>query len=144
MGRPGMRGMGGGMGGGGGGFGSGMMGQDGMADPRLRQMMMLRGYLDAVDGYARLAHDPSTAGIAAVVQTADMLRGRGADAAIDYFTKLLPDVKDPAVQRAIRVQLVEFYKQANKPEQALEQLRTLMTGTAPPSGGPAGDTKPAP
>ena len=138
----GMRGMGPGMGGGGMGMGGGM-GGDGMADPRLRQMMMLRGYLDTVEGYARIARDPANAGIAAVVATADLLRGRGADAGIDYFTKLLPEVKEPAVQRAIRVQLVELYKQANKPEQALEQLKILMTGSAP-SGGPAGDTKPAP
>jgi len=130
----GMRGMGGGMSMGGG------MGGDGMNDPRLRQMMMLRGYLDAVDGYAHIARDPSNAGIAAVVSTADLLRGRGADAGIDYFTKLLPEVKDAAVQRAIRVQLVELYKQANKPEQALEQLRTLMTGAAPSAT--AGDAKP--
>jgi len=134
-----MMGMGGGMGGGG--MGGGMSG-DGMNDPRLRQMMMLRGYLDTVEGYARIARDPANAGIAAVVSTADLLRGRGADAGIDYFTKLLPEVKEPAVQRAIRVQLVELYKQANRPEQALEQLKILITGGG--GGGPAGDTKPAP
>jgi hypothetical protein len=115
--------------------GPGMEGGMGMGggqmDPRMLQFERLRGYLDAVDRYTRLARDPSVAGIAAVVQTADLLRGRGADAGIDYFNKLLPEVKDPAIQRAIRVQLIELYKQANKPDQALEQLKTLMTGAAP-------------
>jgi len=114
-------------------------------DPRMARYNLMRGYLDAVDRYARLAHDPQLAGIAAVVNAADTLKPRGADAAIEFFTKILPDVKSPAVQRAIRIQLVDLYKAAGKQDQALEQLKTLITAepskdepamAPPPAGGP--------
>src|SRR4051812_28969564 len=65
--RPGPPGMDGGFGGGG-----GMT-----SDPRMAKFEMLRGYLDAVDRYARLARDPANSGIAAVVGAADILRPRG-------------------------------------------------------------------
>ena len=102
----------------------------------MRQFEMLRGYLEIVDRYARLAHDPSTSGIAAVVAANDLLRPKGADAGIEYFNKLLPEVKSPAVQRAIRLQLAELYKISGKADQALEQLKMLMIaepGPTPPA-----------
>jgi hypothetical protein len=107
-------------------------------DPRFRQLEMLRGYLDAVGGYARLARDADTAGIAAVVTAADMLRPRGVDAGIDYFTKLLPETKSPAVGRAIRMHLIDLYKSAGQQDKALEQVKILITAepstqSAPPS-----------
>ena len=97
----------------------------------------MRGYLDTVDRYSRMAHNPNHAGIAAVVAAVvaagDILKPRGTDAAIDYFTKLLPEVKSPAVQRAVRLQLVDLYKQAGKQDEALEQLKLLMTADAEPA-----------
>src|SRR5947207_13401553 len=81
-------------------------------EPRMRQFEFLRGYLELVDRYAHLARDPSMSGIAAVISAGDILKPRGADAAIDYYTKLLPEVKSPGVQRAIRLQLVDLYKAA--------------------------------
>jgi thioredoxin-like negative regulator of GroEL len=104
-----------------------------MDERRIAHFEMMRNYLDIVDRYARLARDPNHAGIAAVVGAADILKPRGTDAAIEYFNKLLPDVKSPAVQRAVRIQLIELYKQAGKQDQALEQLRTLMTAEISPS-----------
>jgi len=97
-----------------------------MADPRIAKFEMLRHYLEIVERYSRLARDPSTAGVAAVISAGDMLRPRGADTAVDYFNKLLPEVKDPAVQRAIRLQLVDFHKAAGQQDQAMDQLRALM------------------
>ena len=102
----------------------------------MQRFDLMRGYLDAVDRYARMAHNPNHAGIAAVVAAADILKPRGADTAIEYFTKLLPDVKSPAVQRAVRLQLVELYKQAGKQDEALEQLKLLMTAEAEPPARP--------
>lgn len=129
--------------------GDGMMGGSGMGtDPRMLKFEMLRGYFDAVDRYARLAHDPSITGIASVVAAADILRPRGANEAITYFEKVLPEAKSPAVQRAIRLQLVDLYKSVGKQDQALDQLKTLMTAEPgpndlqqpapppPPGGGP--------
>src|SRR5438046_2764139 len=57
--------------------GGGSEGRDGMGrgdggeDPRMQRLNVMRGYLDAVDRYARLAHDPAMSGIAAVVTAAD-------------------------------------------------------------------------
>ena len=125
----------------GGGFGE--MQRGGENDPRMRQFEMVRGYLDAVQRYAQLARDPSMSGIAAVVSAADLLRPRGADAAIDFFTKLLPEVKSPGVQRAIRLQLVDLYKAAGKTDQALDELKTLMTAE-PGANDMAGPATPPP
>jgi hypothetical protein len=120
----------------GGGPGGRMGMGDGSDDPRLRRFELMRGYLDAVDRYARLAHDPQMSGIAAVVTANDILKPRGADAAIDYFSKLLPDVKSPAVARAIRIQLVDLYKAAGKQDQAMEQLKQLIIAAPDPDKGP--------
>jgi hypothetical protein len=122
MGGPGMRpgGRGGMPGGMGGGMGEGPEG-------RMRHIEMMRGYLEVVDRYARMATDPDRAGIAAVVTAADILKPRGADTAIEYFNKIMPETKSPAVQRAIRLQLIELYKMSGKQDEALTQLKSLMT-----------------
>ncbi len=86
----------------------------------------LRNYLEMVDRYHQISKDPTAAGVAAVMSTVDVLRPRGAQAAIDYFTKLLPQVRSEAVSRAIRLQLVELYKATNQPEKALDLLEKLM------------------
>jgi hypothetical protein len=101
--------------------------RDGAGDPRMQRFELMRGYLDLVDRYARLAHDSTSSGIAAVVAAGDILKPRGTDAAIEFFTKSLAEVKSPAVGRAIRLQLIELYKQAGKQDEALAQLKTLMT-----------------
>src|SRR4051812_13240855 len=66
------------------------------------QLDAMRNYLDVFDRYSRVSRDPTSAGLAAVVTAGEMLRARGGDTAIQYFTKLLPDVKNEAVQRAVR------------------------------------------
>ena len=112
------------------------MGPGGMGGPGggpMRQFEMLRGYLDVVDRYSKISSDPTTAGIAAVVAAAEVLKPRGPEAIADYFTKLLPDVKNEAVARAIRSQLAEQYKNSGQQDKSLEQLRVLITGNAPPS-----------
>jgi hypothetical protein len=116
------------------------MGRPGMPPPppmadRIRHAEMLRGYLELVDRYGQMAQNPTSAGVAAVITAGDILKAKGNDAAIDYFTKLLPDVKDPSIQRAIRIQLADMYKAAGQADKALEQLRELMT--AAPSNAPA-------
>jgi thioredoxin-like negative regulator of GroEL len=138
--------------------GGGMAGMGGGAagpgmERRLQQFEAMRGYLDIVDKFGRMARDPAMSGIAAVVSAGDILKPRGTDAAIEYFTKLLPDAKNPSVIRAIRLQLVDLYKASGKQDQALEQLRTIITAdtsnepAAPPlpppnSGGPGGGNGP--
>lgn len=83
-------------------------------------------YLYVVDHVARLSDNPTASGVAAVLSADDLLKGKPQDA-IDYFTKILPEVKNDSVRRAIRLQLADLYKKTNQPEKALEQLTELMT-----------------
>ncbi|MEA2707853.1 MAG: hypothetical protein QOF78_454 [Phycisphaerales bacterium] len=112
----------------------GMGGPGGGPGARMEQFEHLRGYFGVVDAFSRLSRDPAQSGIAAVISSGEILKPRGAEAGIEYFTKLLPEVKNPAVQRAIRVQLAELYKAVGKHDEALAQLRELMV-SAPATGG---------
>ena len=108
--------------------GPGMEGPGGGGGPlgRNERFEQLRNYLGVIDAFSRQSRDASQAGIAAVIAAGDILKPRGTDVAIDYFSKLLPEVKNPAVRRAVRIQLADLYKAAGKQDQALEQLRELM------------------
>jgi hypothetical protein len=114
--------------------------------PRFREETMrfdlMRGYIDLVDRIARLSRDPTTAGVAAVISAADILKARGADAGIEYFTKMLETAKSDAVKRAIRIQLIELYKQSGQQDKAMEQLTELIN--AAPAGPAPGEAQPTP
>ena len=109
----------------------GMGGPGGPGGMLMRSPTMdtMRGYMELVVRYGELSKDPSMAGVSAVLTANDLLRPRGAQAGIDYFVKLLPDVKDPTVQRAIRLQLIELYRRAGQNDEALKQLEMLIKGT---------------
>jgi hypothetical protein len=106
--------------------------------PEMAKLDLLRNYIDAVDRFSKMTRDPAAAGIAAVVSASDILRQRGPEAAIDYFNKTLPDVKNDAVQRAIRIQMIDLYKQSQQTDKALEQLDLLIKSApaGPVSGSP--------
>ena len=86
----------------------------------------VHGYTDVVEGYGRVAKDPSTAGVAAVICANELSKTQSPEANIAYFSKLLPQVKDEAVRRAIRFQLVDLYRKAGQRDKAMEQLEILM------------------
>ena len=92
----------------------------------MMQVELMRSWLDLIDRYAKLSRDPVTSGVAAVVSADDLFKGRPPEQAIEYFTKLLGEVKNETVQRAIRLQLIELYGKNNDQQKALEQLRQLM------------------
>ncbi len=96
------------------------------------QLDAVRNYLDVFERYSRLSRDPTAAGVAAVVSAGEILRARGTDTAIAYFNKVMPEVKNESVQRAIRLQLIELYKLSGQQDKALEHLQSLMT--AAPAG----------
>jgi hypothetical protein len=106
----------------------------GMGRPRMAegqgmppQMMAMRNYFELVAQYSRLSSDAQSSGVAAVIAASDILKPRGADAAIAWFNKVLPDAKNPAVKRAILGQLADLYKQSGQQDKALESLQTLIT-----------------
>jgi hypothetical protein len=88
----------------------------------------VQGWWNAVDQYSLLTTDPTNMAVAAVLQASEMLKPRGAEAQIEYFGQLLPQVKNETVRRAIRLQLIDAYKLANNQEKALDELQTLITG----------------
>ena len=102
------------------------------------QLDAVRNYLDVFDRYSRVSRDPTAAGVAAVVTAGEILRARGADTAIAYFNKVMPDVKNESVQRAIRLQLIELYKMSGQQDKALEHLQALMTQAPAGNGVGAG------
>lgn len=81
-------------------------------------------------GYASIALDPSAAGVSAVNNAAELLKS-DPESAINFFTGLLSDTRNASVQRMIRFQLVDLYKQTGRNDQALEQLKALIE-QAPP------------
>ena len=87
----------------------------------------VQGWWNAVDQYSRLTSDSTSMAVAAVLQASDILKPRGAQAQIDYFEALLPQAKNETVKRAIRLQLIDAYKQANNQDKALDELQTLIT-----------------
>jgi 2-iminoacetate synthase ThiH len=109
-----------------GGFGMGRGDGDGFMLPP--QMRMFQGYMMMVEQSARMSRDASTSGVAAVIMAGDLMKKKGPEATIKYYTDLLSDVKDPAVERAIRFQLVELYKRTDQSDKALSELTRLITG----------------
>ena len=91
-------------------------------------------FLYLIDHFARLSENPTSAGIGAVLEAAEVLKDRPQDA-ITYFNNALPDVKNESVRRVIRLQLAELYRRTNQPDKALDQLREVMilapVGAAP-------------
>jgi hypothetical protein len=96
-------------------------------------------YMDLIGSFAQIAKDRPASGVAAVVYADDILRTHPEQEAINYFLQVLPQVKDPAVRRAIQLRLADHYRLSNQPDKALEQLKQLMT--APPDTSPT--TRPA-
>src|ERR1700722_11703351 len=82
-------------------------------------------------GYASISLDPSSSGVSAVNSAADLMKADGPDKAINFFTAVLNETKNASVRRMIQFQLVELYKQAGRPDQALEVLKDLIITTPP-------------
>jgi hypothetical protein len=102
---------------------------------------MLERYLSLMEKFARMTEDPAASGSAAVLSAREMLTSDGdTNRAIDYFTQVLPDVKNEAVQRTIHIELSELYKHAGQTDKALEQLRILMI-SAPPGPSARGEAR---
>jgi hypothetical protein len=94
--------------------------------PDLRQFEVLRSYIEVVDHYTQMTRSADSAGVAAVVSATDILRQGGPQGAIDFLSNTLPEVKIPAIERAIRIQLADLYRQVGQSDKALEQLSVLM------------------
>jgi hypothetical protein len=90
------------------------------------QIRSLEGYLSAVGQYSHSNRDATTTAIAAVMQAAEILKSKGADAQISYFTKVLDKTENENVKRAIRLQLIDAFKRAGQTDKALDELKTII------------------
>lgn len=100
-----------------------------MNGPR-RSMGAMTSYIELVERFTKLSEDASTSGVSAVINLTEVLRPKGAQVIIDELNKLLPTVKDATVARAIRLQLIDFYRASNQPDKAIEQAEILISGSA--------------
>lgn len=97
--------------------------------PALRNPVdAMRQYLDLVDKYTEMAKDPSASGVSAVVTLAELAKQQGPSVAIEKLNALLPEAKDEAVKRAIRLNLIDLYKAAGQVDKAIEQAEILIKG----------------
>ncbi len=88
----------------------------------------MKQYLDLVGNYAELAKDSSATGVSAVITLAELAKQQSPSIAIERLTKLLGETKDVAVQRAIRLTLIDLYRANKEPEKAIEQAEILIRG----------------
>ena len=84
-------------------------------------------YLWGIEHTAEIAKDPETAGVQAVIEAHDFLKGKEPQVEIDFFNKALYEAKMRPVQREIRIILYRLYRDQNQSDKALEQLQDLMT-----------------
>jgi hypothetical protein len=89
-------------------------------------LQTVHGYTDVVEGYGRIAKDPQTSGVAAVICANELTKTQPPETSIAYFNGLLSKVSDASVKRAIRFQLVDLYRKAGQRDKAMEQLEILM------------------
>lgn len=103
-------------------------GMQGPPPPLRNPVDAMRQYLDLVDKYTEMAKDPSASGVSAVVTLAELAKQQGPSVAIEKLNALLPEAKDDAVKRAIRLQLIDLYKASGQIDKAIEQAETLIKG----------------
>ncbi len=94
-------------------------------DPATLQGM--NNYTWFIEHYSSVAKDSDAMGVAAVFEASDMMRGSNLDQQADFFNKMLFETHSRAVQRAVRMKLVEIYRGMSRPDQAMQQLQALIT-----------------
>lgn len=101
-------------------------GQDGAPPQMLQQIDLLTRLLTLVGDFTKIVESPAGAGVTATMSLDDHFKAPAE--AIAFLEKVLPNVKEVPVQRAIRIKLADLYKKTGQHEKAIEQLERLMTG----------------
>ncbi len=100
---------------------------------KIQYLDMMQRYLTLMQSVTKLAEDPTAAALAATFASKELIVGEGGEAkAIEFYEKILPEAKNEAVQRAIRMMLADLYARTGQKTKAMEQFRILIV-TAPPS-----------
>jgi len=80
---------------------------------------------DLIQQMHGIAEDPSATGVMTVMSLEDHLQG---DEATAFLEDMLNKTDDEAVQRMIRVKLIEFYEGEGDSDAALEHIEALIVG----------------
>ncbi len=72
-----------------------------------------------------IAENPTASGVAAVFAIEDHVESP--EQAIEFLESVLEDVENPAIERAVRLQLSDMYSVEGNSQAALDQLRELIT-----------------
>ncbi len=80
--------------------------------------------LELIETVAEIADDPSKTGVLAVISLEDRVSSEKQYAEI--LEQLLPKVKDPTVQRGIRLKLGDLYGELEQYEKSREQFKRLI------------------
>jgi len=94
--------------------------------PPMQQIEMMSRMIGLVHELSKIAESPSASGVFAVFSLDDRIK-EPADQA-KFLERVLPEVKDPAVQRAIRSKLADDYKKAGQNDKSLAEIERLITG----------------
>jgi hypothetical protein len=98
----------------------------GAVEGPMGQIRLMRELLSLIDDVRKVTDSPSASGVAAVMGVKDQMQSP--QAAIDFLERTLPQVQDPSVQRAIRIQLGDLYKNTGQKDKALAQSERLIIG----------------
>jgi predicted negative regulator of RcsB-dependent stress response len=88
-----------------------------------------KGYLEVLDRVAGVAKDPQSSKVVAVFTANEVLKSKTPEESAQYYESLLSQTSDEVVQRAIRMQLANLYKDAKQTDKALEELRVMIQDT---------------
>jgi hypothetical protein len=80
--------------------------------------------IGVIQGMYEVADDASASGVLAVMSVDDHVHG---EERIKFLNDMLGDTEDPTVRRAIRIKLIESYKDMGDNDEALEQIEALIT-----------------
>ncbi|MFI4861217.1 MAG: hypothetical protein ACIAXF_11100 [Phycisphaerales bacterium JB063] len=86
---------------------------------------LMSHFTELIGDMHTIADSPSTSGVLAVMSVEDNME---TDDAIDFLEDMLKDTDDETIQRAIRIKLIDFYKNAGQHDDAVEQIEALITG----------------
>jgi predicted negative regulator of RcsB-dependent stress response len=87
---------------------------------------MMQTFVDTIQKLSDLAKDPVASGVAAAMDAKDQLAKVSPSSASSFLEETLRDAKQPAIRRAIRMQLIDIYKNTGNVEDAKKHLKAIM------------------
>ena len=94
----------------------------------LAEIEVYESLMELVFTMTEVASKEETAAVAAIMAVEE--HAEGPEEIAEFFTGVLPEVTNPVVERAIRLQLIDTYAELEDREKVIEQLRALIVTPA--------------